>query len=71
MKVRYLLLLITAPALLWPQTVYRPEIPKTWDDAALADWVTPLAGLNVRPTHISSKEYYPLPVENRQTYPVY
>ena len=25
----------------------------------------------MRPTHISAKEYYSLPVENRQTYPVY
>jgi mono/diheme cytochrome c family protein len=53
------------------QTVFRPEIPKTWDEARLADWATPLAGINVRPTHISSKEYYSLPIENRQTYPVY
>ena len=60
-----------APTLLWSQSVYRPAIPKTWDDAALSDWVTPLAGLNVRATHISAKEYYALPVENRQTYPVY
>src|SRR4029079_1311285 len=46
-------------------------IPKTWDEAALADWATPLAGLNLRPTHISEKEYYSLPVENLRTYPVY
>jgi hypothetical protein len=37
----------------------------------LADWATPLAGLNARPTHISSKEYYSLRVENLRTYPVY
>jgi hypothetical protein len=48
-----------------------PEIPKTWDEAALADWPTPIAGLNVRPTHMSAKEYYALPVENLKTYPVY
>jgi len=46
-------------------------IPTTWDEAALVDWATPLAGLNVRPTHISSKEYYSLPIENLRTYPVY
>lgn len=46
-------------------------IPKTWDEAALADWATPVAGLNLRPTHISEKEYYALPVENLRTYPVY
>jgi hypothetical protein len=30
-----------------------------------------VAGLNIRPTHISSKEYYSLPVENFRSYPVY
>jgi hypothetical protein len=30
-----------------------------------------VAGLNVRPTHIPSKEYYSLAVENLRTYPVY
>src|ERR1051326_4343332 len=49
----------------------KPDIPKVWDDAALADWPTPLAGLNVRPTHIASKEYYSLSVDNLRTYPVY
>src|SRR5579859_4570713 len=50
---------------------HTPEIPKTWDDVALKDWPTPIAGLNVRPTHISAKEYYALPVEKLRTYPVY
>jgi hypothetical protein len=49
----------------------KPEIPRIWDEAALKDWATPLAGLNVRPTHISAKEYYSLRVENLRTYPVY
>ncbi len=48
-----------------------PEIPKTWDEAALAEWATPLAGLNLRPKHISEKEYYALTVENLRTYPAY
>ncbi len=54
-----------------PAHNFRPNIPKTWDDAALADWATPVAGLNVRPTHISEKEYYSLAVDNLRTYPVY
>jgi hypothetical protein len=53
------------------QTVFKPEIPRAWDDAALAGWATPLAGINVRPTNISALEYYALPVDNRRTYPVY
>jgi hypothetical protein len=48
-----------------------PGIPITWDEAALADWPTPVAGLNVRPTHISAKDYYSLAIENLRTYPVY
>jgi hypothetical protein len=50
---------------------WTPDVPRTWDDAALAEWATPVAGLNVRPTHISAKQYYSLPVENLRTYPVY
>jgi hypothetical protein len=65
------LFLTIAPASLWPQSVHSPDIPKAWDDAALAEWATPVAGLNVRPTHITSKEYYSLTIENLRTYPVY
>ena len=50
---------------------FRPKIPATWDEAALADWATPVTGLNVRPTHIAAKEYYSLPIDNLRTYPVY
>lgn len=50
---------------------WKPEIPRTWDDSALADWATPLAGLNARPTHISAKDYYSRAIENLRTYPVY
>jgi hypothetical protein len=57
--------------LLWPQPRADVSIPKTWDETALVDWATPLAGLNARPRHISSKEYYSLRVENLRTYPVY
>ncbi|GAC1440813.1 MAG: hypothetical protein NVSMB58_37910 [Terriglobales bacterium] len=72
MKLECLLLWAAiAPDLAWPQAEYRPAIPKVWDEASLADWATPIAGLNLPPTHISPKEYYALPVENRQTYPVY
>jgi hypothetical protein len=47
------------------------EVPKTWDDRALANWATPVAGLNVRPGHFSETEYYAAPVDNFRTYPVY
>ena len=51
--------------------IWTPEIPRVWDEAALADWATPVAGLNLRPIHISPKEYYSFAVENLRTYPVY
>lgn len=50
---------------------FGPKPPKTWDENSLADWATPVAGLNVRPTHMSTREYYSLPVDNLRTYPVY
>src|SRR5262245_39284944 len=45
--------------------------PKTWDAKALADWATPVAGLNVRPGHFSEEEYYRAPIDNLRTYPVF
>lgn len=53
------------------RTPLPPEIPRVWDEAALAEWATPLAGLNARPTHMSPTEYYATPVDNLKTYPVY
>ena len=50
---------------------WSPEIPRVWDDAALSDWATPVAGLGVRPTHMTPAAYYALPEENLRTYPVY
>jgi mono/diheme cytochrome c family protein len=47
------------------------QVPRTWNDPALSDWATPVAGLNQRPTHMPEGEYYALPVENLRTYPVY
>ena len=46
-------------------------LPRIWDDAALADWATPVATLNVRPAHYLSAEYYKVRAENLRTYPVY
>jgi hypothetical protein len=46
--------------------------PRFWNDRDLADWATPVAGLNLRPGHYSDKEYYAAPVgEWVRTYPVY
>lgn len=45
--------------------------PKIWDEKALSDWATPVAGLGKPPGHFSEKEYYAAPVDNLRTYPVY
>lgn len=46
-------------------------VPRIWDEAALKDWATPVAGLNVRPGHYTASEYYAVPGDNLLTYPVY
>src|SRR5215218_5489216 len=48
-----------------------PVTPRTWDEQALKNWATPVAGLNLRPGHFSSEEYSRAPVDNLRTYPVY
>ena len=45
--------------------------PRIWDDRQLADWATPIAALNLRPAHYSASQYYSVPADNFQTYPVY
>jgi mono/diheme cytochrome c family protein len=62
---------IAGMALAQQRSPFRPPIPKTWDEKMLADWATPLAGLNARPSHISAEQYYALPVDDLKTYPVY
>src|SRR5215468_4343585 len=56
-----------------PETAAAPAIhvPRLWDDAALAGWATPVAGLGLPPTYPTAAEYYAAPVDNLQTYPVY
>jgi mono/diheme cytochrome c family protein len=64
-------ILLVAVVPLLAQEPFDPEIPRTWDEAALEDWATPLAGLNARPGHFSEDEYYAAPIDNLRTYPVY
>ena len=45
--------------------------PMIWDDAALADWATPIAALQIRPGHYKPADYYAVPADNLRTYPVY
>jgi hypothetical protein len=60
--------LILASALLAAQ---QAKPPVTWDEAALREWATPIAGLNIRPGHFSAEEYHKAPIDNLRTYPVY
>jgi hypothetical protein len=50
---------------------WRADVPRVWDEAALAGWATPLAGLGEAPTHMSPAEYYAIPEENLRSYPLY
>jgi hypothetical protein len=58
---------ILASLPLWSQSAFRPDIPKVWDESALADWATPVAGLKVRPTHMAESVYYALPTRKCAT----
>ena len=62
-----------AGACAWPVTGTRhPPItaPRLWDEAALRDWATPVAGLDRPPSFASPAEYYARPVDNLRTWPV-
>src|SRR5882672_10513740 len=52
--------------------VYKPAVPKTWDEQALAELEVPLADASRSPKHISAEEYYRIPVRPiYKTYPKY
>ncbi len=50
---------------------WRADVPRVWDEAALAGWATPLAALGEAPTHLSPADYYAIPEENLRSYPLY
>lgn len=66
--------LVSVPAG-WAQKsggTFRPEIPKTWDDAAIAAIEVPLADPAGSPKHVSAAYYYKMPVRPiYKEYPVY
>jgi len=69
--VRNILLSLVMLSGTWLAAQQTLKPPVTWDEAALREWATPIAGLNVRPGHFSSEEYLKAPVDNLRTYPVY
>ncbi len=62
---------VAAIILLSSLFLMQTPVPRIWNDVDLADWATPVAGLNVRPGHFTSAEYYSVPADNFRTYPVY
>jgi hypothetical protein len=51
---------------------WKPQIPKTWDDAAIGTHEIPLADPAGSPKHVSSEYYYRIPVRPIfKSYPVY
>lgn len=54
------------------ETIFKPEIPRTWDSAALADFMLPLPDTTVIVKPISAEYYYSLPVRTiYKSYPMY
>src|ERR1700694_5365267 len=44
------------------KAAFRPEIPKTWDEAAISTLEIPLANPAASPKHVSSDYYYTIPI---------
>ena len=66
---RHLLFLLLAASVCVAQKISAPRI---WNEPSLADWAAPVAGLNVRPSLFTEKQYYATPQgEWVRTYPVY
>src|SRR5258708_7811431 len=54
------------------QKPLRPAIPRTWDEAAMADLEIPLADPSGSPQHVSAAYYYKIPVRPiYKSYPVF
>jgi len=55
-----------------PEGSLRPNIPRTWDDAAMATLEVPLANPIGSPKHVSAAYYYKIPVRPiYKSYPIY
>lgn len=55
-----------------PSERFKPEIPRTWDSIALADFMVPLPDTSVDVQLISEEYYYSLPTRTiYKSYPVY
>ncbi len=51
---------------------FQPDMPKTWDEAAIATLEVPLANPAASPRHVSASYYYEIPVRPiYKAYPIY
>lgn len=65
-------LCLSAIALPAQQQTFRPEIPRTWDPAALASMELPNAATGAPAKHVEAEFYYRIPAEViYRTFPVY
>jgi hypothetical protein len=63
------ILVLALPA--FAQTLFRPEIPKVWEDEAMREVELPLAA-RIPVHHVPADYYYQIPVRpNLKTYPIY
>jgi len=66
------LLLVAAASVAAAEERWRPQIPRVWDEAALATLEVPLPYPEASPVHISADEYYAIPArEVYRSYPVH
>ena len=55
-----------------PEASWSPQIPKTWDEQALASLEVPLVDSSFSPKHISASYYYGIPARPiYKSYPIY
>lgn len=59
--VLFVLALTASWALASTQAPFRPDIPRVWDDEAIADMEIPLPEPAPRPRHVSAAYYYSIP----------
>ncbi len=61
-----------AAELFGPDAIFRPEIPKTWDDELVASLELPLVDPEASPRQVTSEYYYQIPVMPiYKSYPMY
>jgi mono/diheme cytochrome c family protein len=67
-----LVVFLAARAVAQESEVWKPEIPRVWDEAAIASIEVPLPHPEASPVHLTAQEYYSIPArEVYRSYAVY